>query len=63
MQAESAIVEGLEAGLEVARAGNACEEVANKFFTVLAKCGITKSERVDYSIGLFYLPDWSEHTM
>ena len=63
MQAESVIVEGLEAGLQVARAGNACEEVANIFFAVLAKHGITKLERVGYPIGLSYPPDWGERTM
>jgi len=63
VKAESAIVEGLEAGLEVARAGNLCEEVADAFFAALAKHGIIKSERVGYPVGLSYPPDWGERTM
>ena len=61
--AEAAVVEGLEAGLEQARAGNVCEDIANAFFRVLAKSGIHKDSRCGYPIGVSYPPDWGERTM
>ncbi len=63
LDAEKAVVEGLEAGLEKARAGNLCEDIANAFFAVLKKYGITKDNRTGYPIGLSYPPDWGERTM
>ncbi|MEM6825139.1 MAG: ectoine hydrolase DoeA [Pseudomonadota bacterium] len=61
--AENAVLEGMEAGLEVARAGNLCEDIALAFFRVLARYGIKKDNRTGYSIGLSYPPDWGERTM
>jgi len=63
LDAEKAILEGMDAGLEAARAGNLCEDVANAFFAVLKKHGITKDNRTGYPIGLSYPPDWGERTM
>jgi ectoine hydrolase len=63
LEAEKATLEGMEAGLEAARPGNTCEDVANAFFAVLAKYGIIKDNRTGYSIGLSYPPDWGERTM
>ncbi len=63
IEAEQAILEGMEAGLELAKAGNLCEDVANAFFAVLKKYGITKDNRAGYPIGLSYPPDWGERTM
>ncbi|MCG6114277.1 MAG: ectoine hydrolase DoeA [Mesorhizobium sp.] len=63
LDAEKATLEGMEAGLEAARPGNSCEDVANAFFAVLAKYGIIKDNRTGYSIGLSYPPDWGERTM
>ncbi|MDE0281112.1 MAG: ectoine hydrolase DoeA [Gammaproteobacteria bacterium] len=63
LNAEQAVLEGMEAGLETARAGNLCEDIANAFFAVLEKYGITKDNRAGYSIGLSYPPDWGERTM
>lgn len=63
LDAESAVLEGLEAGLEAARAGNRCEDIANGFFAVLKKHGIVKENRTGYAIGLSYPPDWGERTM
>ena len=63
LEAEKATLEGMEAGLEAARPGNSCEDVANAFFAVLAKYGIIKDNRTGYSIGLSYPPDWGERTM
>jgi ectoine hydrolase len=62
LDAEAATLEGMEAGLEAARAGNACEDVANAFFGVLKKHGIVKDNRTGYPIGLSYPPDWGERT-
>ena len=63
LDAEKAVLEGMEAGLEVARAGNRCEDIAHAFFTVLARSGIVKDNRTGYPIGLSYPPDWGERTM
>lgn len=61
--ADKAVQEGMSAGLEVAKAGNRCEDIANAFFSVLAKYDIHKDNRTGYSIGLSYPPDWGERTM
>ena len=63
LDADQAVLEGLEAGLEKARPGNTCEDVALAFFGVLEKNGIIKDSRTGYSIGLSYPPDWGERTM
>ena len=62
-EAEKAVLEGMEAGLEAMRPGNLCEDVARAFFGVLARRGIEKNNRAGYSIGLSYPPDWGERTM
>jgi len=63
IDAEKAVLEGMDAGLEAAKAGNLCEDIANAFFKVLGKYGITKDNRTGYPIGLSYPPDWGERTM
>ena len=63
LDAEKAVLEGMDAGLAVARAGNTCEDIANAFFKVLKKHGIEKDNRTGYPIGLSYPPDWGERTM
>jgi ectoine hydrolase len=63
LDAEKAVLEGMDAGLEAAKPGNLCEDIANAFFSVLKKQGIEKDNRTGYSIGLSYPPDWGEHTM
>jgi len=63
LDAEKAVLEGMEAGLEAARAGNLCQDVASAFFDVLEKYGIVKDSRTGYPIGLSYPPDWGERTM
>ena len=62
LAAEAATLEGMEAGLEAARSGNTCDDVARAFFGVLARHGITKDNRTGYPIGLSYPPDWGERT-
>ena len=63
LDAEKAVLEGMEAGLEKAKAGNLCEDIALAFFEVLKRYGITKDNRTGYSIGASYPPDWGERTM
>lgn len=63
LDAETATLEGMEAGLDAARPGNTCEDIANAFFAVLKRYGILKDNRTGYSIGLSYPPDWGERTM
>jgi ectoine hydrolase len=63
LEAEKATLEGMQAGLEAAKPGNACEDIANAFFAVLKKYGIVKDNRTGYPIGLSYPPDWGERTM
>ncbi|MCF8467056.1 MAG: ectoine hydrolase DoeA [Sneathiella sp.] len=63
LDADKAVQEGMEAGLEQARAGNKCEDIANAFFAVLKKYGIIKDNRTGYPIGISYPPDWGERTM
>lgn len=62
-EAEKAVLEGMDAGLAVAKAGNRCEDIANAFFAVLNRHGIVKDNRTGYPIGLSYPPDWGERTM
>ena len=42
IDAEKAVLEGMEAGLEQAKSGNLCEDIANAFLSVLKKYGISK---------------------
>ncbi|MDE9448874.1 ectoine hydrolase DoeA [Aliiroseovarius sp. Z3] len=63
LDAEKAVLEGMEAGLDKACAGNTCEDIALAFFDVLKRYGIEKDNRTGYPIGLSYPPDWGERTM
>lgn len=62
LDASSALTEGLEAGLEAARAGNRTCDVANALAAPLERAGISRSARCGYPIGLSYPPDWGERT-
>ncbi|QPC43158.1 ectoine hydrolase DoeA [Kaustia mangrovi] len=61
--AETAVLDGIAAGLEAARPGNTCEDVALAFFAALRTHGFDKESRTGYPIGLSYPPDWGERTM
>jgi ectoine hydrolase len=61
--AESAVLEATEAGLEKCKPGITCGEVAEAFFGTLQKRGFEKDSRAGYSIGLSYPPDWGERTL
>ncbi|MEM6372633.1 MAG: M24 family metallopeptidase [Pseudomonadota bacterium] len=62
-RAEAALIEGLEAGLDAARAGNQTRDVAAALNAALQKVGIDRTARCGYPIGLSYPPDWGERTM
>ncbi|MGP3697137.1 M24 family metallopeptidase [Rhodobacter sp. NSM] len=57
------VVEGVDAGLEMARPGKTAEEVEAAWQAVLRRNGLSKESRVGYSIGLAYPPDWGERTV
>ncbi|WP_244851040.1 ectoine hydrolase DoeA [Caballeronia sp. SL2Y3] len=63
IDAEKAVIEGIEAGLAAAKPGNKTEDIAHAFFAVLRKSGIEKDSRCGYPIGASYPPDWGERTM
>ena len=55
--------EALQAGIDLVKAGNTADDVAQAFWKVLDKYGIDKKSRTGYSIGIGYPPDWGEHTL
>ncbi|WP_420395754.1 M24 family metallopeptidase [Nioella sp.] len=59
---EAAQMEGIEAGLNAARAGNQTRDIFNAFMEVLHKHGFDRKGRMGYPIGLSYPPDWGERT-
>lgn len=61
--AEAAVLDAIEAGLEQARPGNHAEDIANAFNATLNKAGFTKDSRCGYAIGISYPPDWGERTI
>jgi ectoine hydrolase len=63
LDAEHALVDGLEAGLEAARAGNTAGDIARALFGSLERAGIHKDSRCGYPIGISYPPDWGERTI
>lgn len=63
LDAEKAVTEGLEDGLQAARAGNTAGDIARALYAALAKAGIQRTGRCGYSIGLSYPPDWGERTI
>src|SRR5690606_27514605 len=63
LDAEKALVAGLEAGLDAARPGNRAGDVSRALHGELKKWGIERTARCGYSIGLSYPPDWGERTI
>ncbi|MCR9126741.1 MAG: ectoine hydrolase DoeA [Rhodobacteraceae bacterium] len=63
LDAEKAVLEATAAGLDAARPGNLCEDVAQAFNGTLNRLGFHKDSRCGYAIGLSYPPDWGERTM
>ncbi|MDX8437287.1 M24 family metallopeptidase [Mesorhizobium abyssinicae] len=60
LDAEKAVLEGMEAGFEQLVPGKTCEGVALAFFNELARHGLKKEGRTGYSIGMAYPPGWGE---
>ncbi|WP_417808435.1 M24 family metallopeptidase [Thioclava sp.] len=63
VDASQALTEGLNAGIEVARAGNRACDIARALSTELLKVGIERPNRAGYAVGCSYPPDWGEHTV
>jgi ectoine hydrolase len=63
VDAEKALVEGLEAGLEAAKAGNRACDIANALAAPLERAGIERGARCGYPVGISYPPDWGERTI
>ena len=63
LDAEKAVLDAMHAGLENARPGKLCEDIAIAFFDTLEKHGFNKDNRTGYSIGMSYPPDWGERTI
>lgn len=63
LDTEKAVLDGMAAGLEAARAGNVAEDIIIAFNKALNKHGISKDGRSGYPIGLSYPPDWGERTI
>jgi ectoine hydrolase len=61
--AEQALIEGLESGLEAARPGKRAADVARALYGALERAGIKREGRCGYPIGLSYPPDWGERTV
>ena len=61
-QTEAIVLEGIEAGIDAARAGNLTGDVARAFYGVLHKHGVKREGRCGYPIGISYPPDWGERT-
>jgi len=61
--AEAALLDGIEAALEVMRPDRTCEEVEAAWRAAIARHGLGKESRCGYSIGLSYPPDWGERTL
>ena len=62
LDAEAAQIEGIEAALNAAKAGNRTCDIAQALVDVLQKHGIFREGRCGYPIGLSYPPDWGERT-
>ncbi|WP_254761758.1 M24 family metallopeptidase [Natrinema marinum] len=56
------VVEGIEAALDTVEPGVTCEEVETAWRETIAQYGLEKEDRIGYSMGLGYPPDWGEHT-
>lgn len=63
LDAEKAVLEAVEVGLEQAKPGNFAEDIANAFNAKLNQLGFEKDSRCGYAIGLSYPPDWGERTV
>ncbi|MCG7600208.1 ectoine hydrolase DoeA [Halomonas sp. McH1-25] len=64
VRGESALLEGIENGLAVAKPGNRCADIAMALGAAMDKYGFDRGgARCGYPIGISYPPDWGERTM
>ncbi|WP_110649512.1 ectoine hydrolase DoeA [Salinicola peritrichatus] len=64
IRGESALLEGIENGLAVAKPGNRCADIALALGAAMDKYGFDRGgARCGYPIGISYPPDWGERTM
>jgi ectoine hydrolase len=64
LRAESALLEGIENGLAVAKPGNRTADIAMALGAAMDKYGFDRGgARCGYPIGISYPPDWGERTM
>ncbi|MCU4799246.1 M24 family metallopeptidase [Halobacteria archaeon HArc-gm2] len=61
-QTAEIVVEGIDAALDAAEPGVTCEAVERAWRETIAEHDIEKEDRIGYSMGLGYPPDWGEHT-
>lgn len=63
LNAEKALLEAIDAGLEVAKPGNRTCDIANAVDNTMKKYGINRyGARCGYPVGVSYPPDWGERT-
>lgn len=63
IDAEKALLEAIDAGLEMAKPGNLTSDIANAVDKVMLQYGIDRNgSRCGYPIGVSYPPDWGERT-
>ncbi|MDX1808068.1 MAG: M24 family metallopeptidase [Sulfurospirillaceae bacterium] len=63
VNAEKAVLEAIDAGLEQAKPGNRTCDIANAVDKIMTKYGIDRhGARCGYPIGVSYPPDWGERT-
>ncbi|MGM8849497.1 ectoine hydrolase DoeA [Salinicola sp. V024] len=64
IRGESALLEGIDNGLAVAKPGNRCADIALALGAAMDKYGFDRGgARCGYPIGISYPPDWGERTM
>jgi len=56
------VIEGIDAALDVVKPGVTCQTVERAWRETIAQYGLEKEDRIGYSMGLGYPPDWGEHT-
>ena len=61
--AEKAVLDAMEAGLEQAKPGKHAQDISIAFNTILNRAGFEKDSRCGYAIGISYPPDWGERTI
>lgn len=56
------VIEGIGAALDAVEPGVTAESVERAWRETIAKYDVEKEDRIGYSMGLGYPPDWGEHT-